>query len=216
MKNKADNILKNVAERPQKSKLREYIEAIIYALILAMILRTFVIQAYKIPSGSMIPTLLIGDHILVNKFIYGINIPFIDKKFFVFRNPKRGDVIVFKYPEDPSRDFIKRVIGVEGDIIEVKDRALYVNGIQQHEKYAQYTEKDIMDRALGPRDEFGPITIPKGKLFMMGDNRDHSLDSRFWGYVDLNQVRGEAIIKYWSWDSDNNGIRFDRIGRLIE
>jgi signal peptidase I len=200
----------------QKSKLREYVEAIVYALILALILRTFVIQAYKIPSGSMIPTLLIGDHILVNKFIYGISIPFTDKKFLIFRNPNRGDVIVFKYPEDESRDFIKRVIGKEGDTIEVRDKVLYVNGMMQSEKYAQYTERELMDKLLGPRDEFGPITVPKGKLFVMGDNRDHSLDSRFWGFVDLNLVRGEAIIKYWSWDSDKTWVRFDRIGRLIE
>ncbi|MBF0541024.1 MAG: signal peptidase I [Nitrospirae bacterium] len=199
-----------------KSKLREYIEAIVYALILAMILRSFVIQAYKIPSGSMIPTLLVGDHILVNKFIFGLSIPFTDKKYLAFRNPERGDVIVFKYPEDESRDFIKRVIGKEGDIIEVKDKVLYVNGKTHDEKYAQYTEKELMDKALGPRDEFGPVTVPKGKLFVMGDNRDHSLDSRFWGFVDLNQVRGEAVIMYWSWDSDTSWVRFNRIGRLIK
>jgi signal peptidase I len=200
----------------QKSKLREYTEAIVYALILAMILRSFVIQAFKIPSGSMIPTLLIGDHILVNKFIYGISFPFIDKKFLVFRNPQRGDVIVFKYPEDPSRDFIKRVIAKEGDTVEVKNKMLYLNGSPQNEKYIQHTESDLMDKGLGPRDIFGPVTVPKDKLFVMGDNRDHSLDSRFWGFVDLTQVRGEAIIKYWSWDSDNTSVRFNRIGRLIE
>jgi signal peptidase I len=200
--------------KTKKSLIWEYTEAIITALILALVIRAYVIQAFKIPSGSMIPTLLIGDHILVNKFIYGTTIPFTDKRILILRNPERGDIIVFKYPENPKKDFIKRVIGTGGDVIEEKNKAVYVNGRVLNEPYAVHSDTSMKPPGNDPRDNFGPIKVPKGKLFVMGDNRDQSYDSRYWGFVDLKEVLGEAIIIYWSWNPDN-WVRFNRIGRLI-
>jgi signal peptidase I len=200
--------------KSKKSLLWEYVEAIITALILALLIRTFVVQAFKIPSGSMIPTLLIGDHILVNKFLYGTQIPFTDKKILIFREPEKGDIIVFKYPENPTKDFIKRVIATEGDTIEEKNKVVYVNGEPVTERYA-YHYDPTMRLDSDRRDTFGRILVPKDKIFVMGDNRDHSYDSRFWGFVDEKEVKGKAFIIYWSWDPDK-WVRFNRIGRLIE
>jgi signal peptidase I len=200
--------------KSKKSLLWEYVEAIITALILALLIRTFVVQAFKIPSGSMIPTLLIGDHILVNKFLYGTQIPFSDKKILILREPEKGDIIVFKYPENPTKDFIKRVIATEGDTIEEKNKIVYVNGEPVVETYA-YHYDPTMRSDSDKRDTFGRILVPKDKIFVMGDNRDHSYDSRFWGFVDRKEVKGKAFIIYWSWDPDK-WVRFNRIGRLIE
>lgn len=200
--------------KTKKQILKEYIEAIVTALLIALIIRAYVVQAFKIPSGSMIPTLLVGDHLLVNKFIYGIKIPFSDKRILVFKKPSRGDIIVFRYPEDPSRDFIKRVVAVEGDVIEERNKVVYVNGKPLDEPYVQHTDRKNRN-PFEPRDNFGPYIVPKNKLFVMGDNRDQSYDSRYWGYVDLKDVKGKAMIIYWSWDSERNTVRFSRIGRLI-
>ncbi|ACI21080.1 MULTISPECIES: signal peptidase I [Thermodesulfovibrio] len=197
-------------------KILEYVKSIGIAILIALFIRAYIVQAFKIPSGSMIPTLLIGDHLLVNKFIYGVNPPLSDEKILVFETPKRGDIIVFKYPEDPSRDFIKRVIGVEGDTVEIKNKKVFVNGIELKEPYARHTDSYIHPRELDPRDNFGPIKVPPHKLFVMGDNRDQSYDSRFWGFVDLKDVKGKAFIIYWSWDNDNHKPRLQRIGKLIK
>ena len=207
-------------KRQKKSNLRETIEAIVVAFAIALVIRTFVIQAFKIPSGSMIPTLQIGDHILVNKFLLGtpVDVPFTNIHLFRMpglRNPQRGDIIVFKYPEDPTRDFIKRVIGIEGDVIESKDKTLSVNGRKLVESYTQHVDSSVKPGGLDRRDNFGPVTVPKDSVFVMGDNRDQSYDSRFWGFVDLPRIKGKAIIIYWSWDSDSTWVRFNRIGRLI-
>jgi signal peptidase I len=199
----------------KKSKLREYAEAIIVALILALIIRAFVVQAFKIPSGSMKPTLLVGDHILVLKFIYGTKIPFTDKRILVFTEPKRGDIIVFRYPQDPTRDFIKRVIGVGGDVVEERNKVVYINGKPLHEPYVQHTDNDIRPLSKDVRDNFGPVYVPEGKLFVMGDNRDQSYDSRYWGFVDMKDVKGKAFIIYWSWDRTKHLPRLNRIGKLI-
>lgn len=201
--------------KSKKRLLWEYAEAIITALILALIIRAFVVQAFKIPSGSMIPTLLIGDHLLVNKFLYGTKIPFTDKKILVFRKPEKGDIIVFKYPENPEKDFIKRVIATEGDVIEERDKAVYINGKAITEPYAHHYDSNLRLSGFDPRDNFRPVTIPKNKVFVMGDNRDQSYDSRYWGFVDLKDIKGKALIIYWSWDT-NNWLRFNRIGRLIQ
>jgi signal peptidase I len=201
--------------KDKRKLLKEYVEAIVIALLLALVIRTFVVQAFKIPSGSMIPTLLIGDHILVNKFIYGVEIPFTEKKILMFHKPDRGDVIVFKYPENPKKDFIKRVIAVEGETIEEKDKIVYVNGKVMNEPYAYHYDRYLRSGGHDPRDTFGPVTVPENKVFVMGDNRDQSYDSRYWGFVDLNDIRGEAFIIYWSWDPDD-WVRFNRIGRLIQ
>jgi len=200
----------------KKGALRENIEAIVIAVILALFIRTFVVQAFKIPSGSMKNTLLVGDHILVNKFIYGIKLPFIDKTIIPIENPKRGDIIVFQFPEDPSKDFIKRVIGIGGDVIEIRNKKLFVNGALVKHNHGIYKDPRIFPASLQPRDNFGPITVPKGKLFVMGDNRDFSYDSRFWGFVDLSAVKGEAFIIYWSWNKNDFSVRWNRIGHILK
>ncbi|EFL50598.1 signal peptidase I [Solidesulfovibrio fructosivorans JJ]] len=190
--------------------LLEYLEALAVALVLALVIRTFVVQAFKIPSGSMLDTLLIGDHLLVNKFLYGTHIPFTDKVIFPIEDPQHEDVIVFEFPEDTSKDFIKRIIGVPGDVLEMKDKVVYRNGQKLDEPYVKHTDPGIQAR----RDNFGPITVPPGKYFVMGDNRDESYDSRFWGFVDKDKIRGKAWVIYWSWDGPSD-IRWSRIGRLV-
>jgi len=184
----------DIVEYKGKSVTREYTEAFVIAIVLAIIIRIFIVEAFKIPSGSMIPTLLVGDHLLVNKFIYR------------FKEPARGDVIVFKYPDDPSRNFIKRVIGVGGDTIEVRDKVLYVNGTAQTESFTQHVSPEVLPSRYSPRDNFGPTTVPKDMYFMMGDNRDSSLDSRFWKnrFVKQQAIVGKAFILYWSWKHDEN------------
>lgn len=202
-------------KRSRKRLLFEYIEAIVTALILALFIRAFIVQAFKIPTGSMIPTLLVGDHILVNKFIYGVKVPFSDKRVVAWKTPAHGDIIVFRYPEDPKRDFIKRVIAVGGDVIESHDKAVYVNGRRVEEPYAKHSDESIKPMGTEPRDNFGPILVPKGKLFMMGDNRDQSYDSRYWGFVDVKDIRGKAFIIYWSWNRERHLPRFDRLADIV-
>jgi signal peptidase I len=204
------------AQVKKKHIVREYAESILVAILLALVIRTFVIQAFKIPSGSMEDTLLIGDHLLVTKFLYGTKIPFTDKKILKIRDPQRGDVVVFEYPEDPSKDFIKRVIGVPGDVVEEKDKKVYVNGKPYENPHEIHKEQDIIPKAQNPRDNFGPVTVPPDSYFVMGDNRDRSYDSRFWGFVKSSKIKGKALIKYWSWDSEKFRVRFRNIGRLID
>jgi signal peptidase I len=198
-----------------KSKFVEYAEAIIIAILIAFFIRTFIVQAFKIPSGSMKPTLLIGDHILVNKFIYGVKIPFIRKNLISISEPKRGDVIVFIYPEDRSKDFIKRVIGVGGDTIEIRNKKIFLNGLPFQDTHGVYVDDFIIPGTIQPRDNFGPVTVPKDAVFTMGDNRDQSYDSRFWGVVDLKDVLGKAFIMYWSWNREDHNVRWSRLGRLV-
>ncbi len=200
----------------KKHIVREYAESIIIAVLLALAIRTFVVQAFKIPSGSMEDTLAIGDHLLVNKFIYGTKIPFSDSRVIKLRDPKRGDVIVFEYPEDPSKDFIKRIVGVPGDVVEGKDKKLYVNGKLYENPHEVHKEKEIIPKEMNPRDTFGPVTVPPDSYFVMGDNRDRSYDSRFWKFVKRGQIKGLAFIKYWSWDREKFRPRFGNIGRLID
>ena len=203
------------SQQKSKSTFREYTEAIIIALLLALFIRTFVVQAFKIPSGSMLNTLLIGDHILVNKFIYGIKNPFNGNTWIPLKKPQRRDVVVFKYPLNPRQDYIKRVVGVEGDQIEIKDKKVYVNGEPQEESYAIFLDNKILPPGQQSRDNMGPKTVPPNSLFVMGDNRDNSYDSRFWNFVDLKAVKGKAFILYWSWNKKNYTVRWDRIGDLV-
>ncbi|MGH8008712.1 MAG: signal peptidase I [Candidatus Binatia bacterium] len=198
----------------QKSVAREYAEALLMALLLAIFIRSFVVQAFKIPSGSMLPTLLIGDHILVNKFLYGLRLPYpIDEMIVQWGQPEREDIVVFVFPRDPSKDFIKRVVAVEGDTVEIRHKQVYLNGVNIEDPHATFADGS---RELdGPRDNFGPVTVPPGKLFVMGDNRDRSHDSRFWGFVDLEDVKGKAFMIYWSWDGEDRWVRWERIGDLI-
>jgi len=201
----------------KKNAWRENIEAILIAVVIAMFIRTFIVQAFKIPSGSMLETLQIGDQILVNKFIYGVKIPFTNGKTLVpVKDPQRDDVVVFKYPEDPSKDYIKRVVAVAGDTLEIKNKKLYVNDTQVIDQpWAVYKDHRIIPGQFTTRDNYKKITIPPNKLFVMGDNRDNSHDSRFWGFVDLTEVRGEAFMIYWSWNKDSFGVRWGRIGNLL-
>ncbi len=199
----------------KKSVLRENVEAILVAIVLALFIRTFIVQAFKIPSGSMKETLQIGDHILVNKFIFGVKLPYVDKTIIPIKDPKRGDIIVFKFPEDPSKDFIKRVIAIGGDTVLIRNKKVYVNGKPADYKQAQFTEPNVIPQEIQPRDNFGPVTVPDESLFVMGDNRDQSYDSRFWGVVDLDAVKGKAFIIYWSWDKGNFGVRWNRIGHIL-
>jgi len=202
-------------EKKAKSKVYEYIEAIIIAILIAVFIRTFVIQAFKIPSRSMVPTLLVGDHLLVNKFIYGVKIPYFRKTIIPFTDPQRGDIIVFIYPNDRSKDFIKRVIGLSGETIEIKNKKIFINGQEYADSYGIYSDNVVYPRTMQPRDNYGPVTVPPKSLFVMGDNRDESADSRFWGFVDLKDVEGKAIIIYWSWDRDDQNLRWKRLGKLL-
>lgn len=200
--------------KKKKSVFREYAEAIIIAVLLALFIRTFVIQAFKIPSGSMLPTLLIGDHLLVNKFIYGIRVPFTGKTLVPVKDPKTGDIIVFRYPKDRSIDYIKRVVGEPGDTIQIKNKQLYKNGAKVDDPNAHFSNTAMLPANLSPKDNFGPITVPAGKFFVMGDNRDNSSDSRFWGYVEEADILGKAMIIYWSWDIETPLISLDRLASV--
>lgn len=198
-------------ETKTKSTLREYIEAFAIAILLALFIRTFIVQAFKIPSGSMLPTLKIGDHLLVSKFIYGVKMPFSGTTLIPIKSPKRGDVIVFKYPRDRSIDYIKRVVGTPGDTVEIKNKRVYINDEPVADPHAHYSDKFIFPHSQNPRDNFGPIAVPQNKYFVMGDNRDNSHDSRFWGFVDERDILGKAFIIYWSWDIDKPLLSIDRL-----
>lgn len=213
-----DDAARTEQEAPKgKHIVREYAESILIAVVLAMFIRTFVVQAFKIPSGSMEDTLAIGDHILVNKFIYGTKIPFAGgDRILKIRDPRQGDVIVFEYPEDPTKDFIKRVVGTPGDVVEVKQKKVYVNGKLYSNPHEVHKENDMVPKELNPRDNKEPVKVPAGSYFVMGDNRDRSYDSRFWGFVKKDKIKGLAFIKYWSWDKDNFRPRMGSIGKLID
>ena len=202
----------------------EWGEPVLSALVLTLILRSFLVQAFRIPTGSMEDTLLVGDFLFVNKLVYGAEIPFTDIHLPSIRSPRRGDVIVFEYPKDPSRDFIKRVVGIPGDVVQISNGHLTVNGEsveEPHAKYAlskrfpeSYQQPNIYPDGGGNRDYFGPITVPQDQLFVLGDNRDQSDDSRFWGFVSREAVVGQALIVYMSFDEDGKA-RWDRVGKRI-
>lgn len=208
----------------KKSVFREYFEAIIIAIILALFIRTFVVQAFKIPSGSMLPTLLIGDHLLVNKFIYGIRIPFSGKILVPISSPERGEVVVFRFPKDRTIDYIKRVMGVPGDTVEIRNKKVFINDKAVEDSHAHLSSPSILNGDVSPRDNFGPVLVPEDRIFVMGDNRDNSYDSRFWGFVDQKDILGKAFILYWSWNINEPllsikrlaSIRWGRMANLID
>ena len=200
------------SSRPRKPRWREYGEALFVALLLALFIRTFVVQAFKIPSESMLQTLLVGDHLLASKFAYGIKIPFTNHYIYRGDDPQRGEVIIFEYPNDPSVDYIKRIVGVPGDVIEVRGKQLFRNGEAVKESYTRFTQPDRVEPV---RDNFGPVTVPEGRYFVMGDNRDNSLDSRFWGFVDRSAIRAKAWRIYWSWGGLDD-MRWNRMGKKVE
>ena len=202
-------------ESKKKSNIWEYAEAVLFGLALGLVIPTFVVQAFTIPSESMKPTIEIGDHLLVNKFIYGIKVPFTSIHLFLLRSPQWGDVIVFIYPMEPDKDFIKRVIGVGGDAVKIVNKHLYINGVEIPDPHAVYRENTILLGDEQKPDNFGPVTIPQGSLFVLGDNRDYSLDSRSWGFVSSKDVVGKAFAIYWSWNSQESTVRCSRLGHLI-
>ncbi|MBI4042203.1 MAG: signal peptidase I [Deltaproteobacteria bacterium] len=233
-------------QRKQKSALREYIEAILIAVGIAVVLRIFFFEPFKIPTGSMIPTIEIGDHIFVNKIIYGIRLPLINKQVVHFSDPKRGQIFVFIYPEDKSKNFIKRLIGLPGDKIEIKNDLLYINDVPVQRKqveghpvlesFSPLGEYEMYEETLDEAayhvlylkdepnfDNFGPIIVPKDHFFAMGDNRDHSRDSRIWGFVPRDNIKGKALFVWLSLNRENRypiiplpKVRWERFGRKLK
>jgi len=182
----------------------------------ACLLRLFVLQSYKSTTHYMDDALVVGDYFLVNKFVFGRNLPFTTMHFLQVREPRRGDVIVFAYPEDPGKDFVMRVIGVPGDEVAGMEKKVYVNGSLCVDSHETHKENDIIPREQNPRDSFGPVKVPPDALFVMGDNRDRSYDSRFWGCVTSDRIKGLAFMKYWSWDREERRVRWDSIGKRID
>jgi signal peptidase I len=241
--NALDDLLDTHLGFARKSTAREYTESIGVAVLIALFLRAFVVEAFKIPSGSMIPTLQVGDHIFVNKFIYGVRVPFTNIKFGMeYRKPRRGEVIVFIYPKEPDKDFIKRIVAIEGDTVEVRDNQIFINGVgvpRSHVdgdcKYEDFVEDTarweerrceawiedvngnhyttVYDKNGGVHST-RPVTVPKDSVFVMGDNRDNSHDSRFWGFVPFDLIKGKAMIIWWS-HGEPEGVRVNRLFSLV-
>jgi signal peptidase I len=199
-----------------RTVIREYVEAALWALVITLFLRAFVIQAFRIPSESMRDTLLVGDFLFVNKFEYGAKIPFTQIRLPGLRKPKRGDVIVFQFPQDPSKDFIKRCIATGNETLSVHDKTVSINRTPLVEPYTIHTDPAIRTASQDQRDNFGPYAVPAGNMFMMGDNRDNSNDSRYWGPLEMNLVKGRAVFLYWSWDPDKHWPRWNRLLHLIK
>ena len=195
--------------RQKKSIVREYTEIIVLAVALALFVRTFFVQAFRIPSESMEDTLLVGDFLFANKFIYGAKLPFVDWRMPAIRDPKPGDIIIFKYPGDRKTDYIKRCVAVEGQTVELKGNKLYVDGVLQEDDYSKYVLGDRHQR------QSGPFEVPEGHIFMMGDNRDNSADSRAWGPLDKKLISGKAMFIYFSWNPNSHTVRFSRLGDVI-
>jgi len=212
----------------KKSTVREYFESIVIAVILALFIRTFVVQAFKIPTGSMENNLLIGDHLLVNKFVFGPTASSIERTLLPIGTIRRGDVIVFKYPEEPGRDFIKRVIGLPGETLELRDKKVSVNGTPLDEPYVHFLEPPGTSTELREvtsfdvRERYGPVTVPPNQYFVMGDNRDNSQDSRYWGFLPRDYIKGKALVIYWSYDAgvgeydeEGTGATLKRLGSVF-
>ncbi len=205
-----------IAQPKKKSVVREYGEAIFIAVLLALVIRQFAVQAFTIPSGSMMDTLLIGDYILVNKFLYGAEIPLTDFHLPGFRAPTRGDIIVFKYPNDETRDFIKRIVAIGGDTVQVRDNKVWLNGKLLDEPYVRPGSfHDGVSTHCGYLYGCEPLRVPEGSYFVMGDNRDNSQDSRYWGFVKREKIRGKAFLIYWSWNGETHWLRWRRLGHYL-
>jgi signal peptidase I len=206
----------------KKSTAREYLESIIIAVILALFIRTFVVQAFKIPTGSMENNLLIGDHLLVNKFVFGPTMWPIERALLPIGTIRRRDVLVFKYPEEPDRDFIKRVIGLPGETLEVREKKVYINGAPLDEPYAHYLTPAADESqyhevtSFDVRERYGPVTVPPNQYFMMGDNRDNSQDSRYWGFLPRENIKGRALLIYWSYEADRQDYQDEGAGATIK
>ena len=206
----------------KKSILREYFESIVIAVILALFIRTFVVQAFKIPTGSMEENLLIGDHLLVNKFEFGPTSSRGERALLPVAEIKRRDIIVFKYPEEPERDFIKRVIGLPGETVELREKKVYVNGQPLAEPYVHFLQPPSGESefhevtSFDVRERYGPVTVPPDHYFVMGDNRDNSQDSRYWGFLPRDYVKGKALIIYWSYEAGREDYQDEGAGATIK
>ena len=206
----------------KKSTAREYLESIVIAVILALFIRTFVVQAFKIPTGSMENNLLIGDHLLVNKFVLGPTTWPIERALLPIGTIRRRDVLVFKYPEEPDRDFIKRVIGLPGETLEVREKKVYINGSALDEPYAHYLTPAADESqyhevtSFDVRERYGPVTVPPNQYFMMGDNRDNSQDSRYWGFLPRENIKGRALLIYWSYEAGSQDYQDEGAGATIK
>jgi len=224
---------KKEKKKKKKNVLLEYAEALVVAIIAALIIRAMVIQSYRIPTGSMEDTLLVGDFLLANKFVYGARVPLVGWQLPALKEPKQGDIVVFKFPLNTDINYIKRCVALEGQTVQIRDKILYVDGkrfsdpkhskfIDSHIQPKDYYDPDIKPPGSGNRDNYGPVKVPKGHIFVMGDNRDNSQDSRYWGFLDKDLIIGEALIIYFSWDPNMplynifKKIRFNRIGDLIK
>ena len=206
----------------KKSTLREYFESIVIAVILALFIRTFVVQAFKIPTGSMEENLLIGDHLLVNKFVFAPTATPVERALLPVGTIKRGDVIVFKYPEEPERDFIKRVIGLPGETVELREKKVYINGNGLDESYVHFLQPPGQNSefheitSFDVRERYGPVTVPADHYFVMGDNRDNSQDSRYWGFLPRDYVKGKALVIYWSYQAEREDYAEDGAGATVK
>ena len=200
--------------------IREWTEALRFAVVVATIVRTYFFAPFQIPSGSMLPTIQIGDHIFASMYTYGSPIPFTDIK--LFKKPvKRGDIVIFPYPQDPSIDYIKRAVGLPGETLEIRNDQVFINGERLEEPYAYFESNERKARqeqglSSAPTSRFGPVKIPQGKLFAMGDNRYNSADSRFWGFVDINTITGKGQIIYWSHDPNKSIFSGYKLGRVFD
>jgi signal peptidase I len=205
----------------KKSTLREYFESIVIAVILALFIRTFIVQAFKIPTGSMEENLLIGDHLLVNKFVFAPTATRLERALLPVRSIARADIVVFKYPEEPERDFIKRVIGLPGETVEVRQKKVYINGKPLDEPYAHFLEPAATPSefrevtSFDVRERYGPVTVPADQYFVMGDNRDNSQDSRYWGFLPRDYIKGKALIIYWSYESGREDYQDEGAGATL-
>jgi signal peptidase I len=203
----------------KKSTVREYFESIVIAVILALFVRTWVFQAFKIPTGSMENNLLIGDHLVVNKFVFSPTISAVERAILPVHTIARGDVVVFKYPEDPERDFIKRVIGLPGDTLEVRRKVVYINGTPLEEPYVHFLTPASPEghevTSFDVREHYGPVTVPPANYFVMGDNRDNSQDSRYWGFLPAHYVKGKALMVYWSYEAGSDEYREEGLGATV-
>lgn len=211
----ADHTVAPTMISPVKKLVREYVSALAWALVLALVIRTFLIQTFEIPTGSMENTLEVGDHIIANKFLYGLRLPWSGQRLLSIREPRRGDVVIFQFPKDRSQDFIKRLVGLPGDTILVRDKQVFINGQPYTNPHERHTDRRTLSASAGPRDNFGPVTVPAGSYFMMGDNRDESYDSRFWGFVPAADVLGLAMVKYWSRVPDTWTVRWHSLGQTV-
>lgn len=207
----AVKIAKTKREQYELSKYNRWYAYVGYFIVMSLCISSLIsegvkanlVKAYKLPSGAMEDTLLIGDHILVDKRSPA-------------RQPQRSDIVIFEYPEDPTKDFIKRVVAIGGDTVEVKNKNVLVNGTAVTEPYVVHKEANIIPATENPRDNLAPKIVPAGSYFMMGDNRDRSYDSRFWGFVTKDKVKGTVKSIYWSWDREKGAVRWSRIGKKIQ